>query len=135
IYSFKHAHPAGIIEFNSTHTPLADESLQICRRCPKRVVRLANELMGYLLDSDHPKQLKEFPKNEEGEIYATQWNSLDEETSGIATVIKKMISEKSFDINPEDVLVLAPRRKLGYALRDSLQNQFGIGCHTFFQEE
>ena len=77
IYSFKHAHPDGINEFHDTHAPLEDVNLQVCRRCPKKVVRLANELMGYSL-GENSKKLEEFSENEDGEVYATQWESIDE---------------------------------------------------------
>jgi len=135
IYSFKHAHPAGIIEFHTTHAPIEDVSLQICRRCPKGVVRLANELMGYLLGSNHPKELKEFPGNGEGTIYATQWESVDAETIGVAKIIKKLTSDANYCVNAEDILILSPRRQLAYALRDALYSTYAINSHTFFQEE
>ena len=134
VYSFKHAHPDGIIEFPSTHNPLEDVGLNICRRCPKKVVRLANELMGYLL-GEHPKKLEEFPAKEEGEVHATQWNTSDDEVKGVAKIIKKLTSDSVLGIGPEDVLILAPRKQLGYLLRDELQNVFSIRSHTFFQEE
>ena len=99
-------------------------------------MRLANELMmGYLLDQAHPRRLHEFPGNGDGEVYATQWSTIDAETSGIAKIIKRLVSEEKYGIKPEDILVLSPRRKIGYALRDALQGSFGIGAHTFFQEE
>lgn len=135
IYSFKYAHPAGITEFPSTHVPLEDVGLQICRRCPKIIVRLANELMGYLLGGTSPKRLQEFPQNEDGEIYAAQWNTIDNEAEGVAKLVKKMVSDANYGIKAEDILVLSPRRKLGYVLRDTLQNTYAIESHTFFQEE
>lgn len=45
IYSFKHAHPQGIITFPSEHPNTHDESLAECRRCPQLVVELANTLI------------------------------------------------------------------------------------------
>jgi len=134
IYSFKHAHPEGIIEFPTTHTPLADVGLQICRRCPKKVVNLANELMGYLLGT-HPKKLEAYPENKEGVVHAVQWKTLEDETRGLAKLIKKMTSDSTYGIKPEEILVLSPRRQIGYALRDELQNNYSINAHTFFQEE
>jgi len=134
IYSFKHAHPDGIIEFPTNHNPLEDVSLQICRRCPKKVVRLANELMGYFL-GEHPKKLGEHPENDEGEVHAVQWNNVDEETKGIAKIVSAMISDATRGVQAEDILVLSPRRQLGYALRDELKSSFAINSNTFFQEE
>ncbi|MBP6855640.1 MAG: ATP-dependent helicase [Candidatus Pacebacteria bacterium] len=134
IYSFKHAHPDGIIEFPTTHNPLEDISLQICRRCPKKVVRLANELMGYFL-GEHPKKLGEHPENGEGEVHAVQWNNIDEETKGTAKIVSAMISDATREVRAEDILILSPRRQLGYALRDELKSSFAINSNTFFQEE
>lgn len=134
IYSFKHAHPEGITDFHTTHTPLEDVGLNICRRCPKKVVRLANELMGYFL-GEHPKKLDEFDENDEGEIHAVQWDTVALETVGVSKLIKKLITDGQYNVNPEDILILSPRRKLAYALRDKLQSEFAIASHTFFQEE
>jgi len=135
IYGFKHAHPEGITGFHITHAPLEDVNLKVCRRCPKKVVGLANELMGYFLDEKNPKKLLEYPGNEDGEIFAAQWTTLDDETKGTAKLIKQLVSDAKYGVKAEDILVLSPRRKLGYYLRDELQSKFGISSHTFFQEE
>src|SRR3989338_5420180 len=134
IYSFKHAHPEGIIEFPTTHNPLEDVNLQICRRCPKKVVRLANELMGYFL-GEHPKKLGEHPENGDGVVQAVQWDNIDEETKGTAKIINAMIIDLAREVRAEDILILSPRRQLGYALRDELKTKYTINAHTFFQEE
>ena len=45
IYSFKHAHPDGIVTFADAHAGTHDETLNVCRRCPTRVVTLSNSLI------------------------------------------------------------------------------------------
>ena len=45
IYSFKHAHPDGIVTFADAHPGTHDETLNVCRRCPTGVVALANSLI------------------------------------------------------------------------------------------
>ena len=45
IYSFKHAHPDGITDFDVDHPGTHDETLDVCRRCPTKVVALANSLI------------------------------------------------------------------------------------------
>jgi superfamily I DNA/RNA helicase len=45
IYSFKHAHPEGIVTFADGHPGTHDETLDSCRRCPTAVVALANHLI------------------------------------------------------------------------------------------
>lgn len=44
IYSFRHAHPLGIITFADTHPGTYDEALTECGRCPSAVVTLADHL-------------------------------------------------------------------------------------------
>ena len=47
IYSFKHAHPDGIVTFADAHPGTHDETLNVCRRCPTGVVALANSLINH----------------------------------------------------------------------------------------
>ena len=44
-YTFKYAHPEGIVEFGDYHADTMDEKLTECRRCPKKVVQVANALI------------------------------------------------------------------------------------------
>jgi DNA helicase-2/ATP-dependent DNA helicase PcrA len=45
IYAFKHANPEGIREFAESHPGTVDVTLTECRRCPHRVVTLAQTLI------------------------------------------------------------------------------------------
>lgn len=45
IYSFKHAHPEGIIEFPDMHPGCDAIDFEQCRRCPKLVVTMASRLI------------------------------------------------------------------------------------------
>ncbi len=47
IYSFKHAHPEGIVEFPGTHPNTEEAGLDQCRRCPHRIVAMANALISH----------------------------------------------------------------------------------------
>jgi DNA helicase-2/ATP-dependent DNA helicase PcrA len=47
IYGFRNAHPEGIVEYAQTHAGTHDELLDECRRCPQRVVQIANALIGH----------------------------------------------------------------------------------------
>lgn len=131
IYSFKHAHPEGISNFNQYHSQTYDENLIECRRCPRLVVEMANALIQYNV-SRTPRTLLPFPNNPEGEVQILQWRNMDEEARGIATVIQQRIQNRQ--IEPGRILVLAPRRQFGYAVRDALNN-IGINAHSFFHEE
>ena len=45
IYRFRHANPEGIEGFGVTHPETHDENLDECRRCPTRVVTIADHLI------------------------------------------------------------------------------------------
>lgn len=131
IYSFKHAHPEGIATFDRTHPGTHEEALQECRRCPQRIVEMANALIGGNTNRT-PRALHVRPSNPEGEVFVLQWNNMAEEAEGIAAFIRRRI--QSGDVDAGNVLVLAPRRQFGYAIRDALNNA-RVPAHSFFHEE
>lgn len=131
IYSFKHAHPAGIAEFDQTHPNTHDENLNECRRCPQLVVSLANTLIRQN-PSRVRRPLRACPGNPDGEVFIVQWPSLQDEAEGLASFIKQRIEQGT--VEPGRVLVLAPRRQVGYAIRDALIEN-NILSHSFFYEE
>jgi DNA helicase II / ATP-dependent DNA helicase PcrA len=80
IYSFKHAHPEGIVTFADAHPGTHDETLDVCRRCPTTVVTLANSLITHnQTASGRPLQPR--PENGGGNVQIVQWASLDAEAS------------------------------------------------------
>jgi superfamily I DNA/RNA helicase len=131
IYSFKFAHPEGIATFDGSHPGTHDERLDECRRCPRRVVEMANTLIANN-PGRTPRILQPLPGNPEGEVLVLQWRSIEDEAQGIAEIIRRRI--RNAEVEPGRVLVLAPRRHLGYAVRDAL-NALGVYAHSFFHEE
>jgi DNA helicase-2/ATP-dependent DNA helicase PcrA len=131
IYSFKFAHPEGIATFDRSHPGTHDERLDECRRCPRLVVELANTLIGNN-PGRAPRVLTPCPGNPDGEVLVLQWRSIEDEAQGVAEIIQRRIQDG--DVEPGRVLVLAPRRQLGYAVRDAL-NALGVYAHSFFHEE
>lgn len=133
--AFRYAHPEGITEFHETPRGQGthDIPLDICRRCPTRVVSLANELIQH--NQNRTKQtLKPLRTNGDGEIHVVQWQTVDAEAEGIARFISGRIESGAFA--PGEVLVLSPFRKLGYLIRDRLVEYLGAGAaHSFFHEE
>jgi DNA helicase II / ATP-dependent DNA helicase PcrA len=130
IYSFKHAHPAGIVDFPESHKNTKDQNLEVCRRCPSTVVKMANAL---LVAGDHnARQMQAFPQNPPGKVHLVQWSSMEAEAAGLAEFIEREI--KAGKVKTGEVLVLAPRRQFGYAIRDQLTAK-GILAHSFFAEE
>lgn len=131
IYSFKYAHPEGIARFDQDHSGTHDESLAECRRCPQFVVSLANTLICRNA-SRTARVLQPRASNPRGEVLVVQWPSMQDEAAGIAAFIQNRIGSGS--VEPGRVLVLAPRRQFGYALRDAL-NGLRVPAHSFFYEE
>ncbi|MDE2823075.1 MAG: ATP-dependent helicase [Chloroflexota bacterium] len=131
IYSFKHAHPDGIASFDTSHPETHDEALNECRRCPRRVVELAGALIANNR-ARTPRVLVPRPENPEGEVLVLQWRNMEEEAQGIAQIIQQHVRHK--EVEPGRILVLAPRRQFGYAVRDAL-NALGVYAHSFFHEQ
>lgn len=131
IYSFKHAHPEGISEFPQTHTNTEQVLLDECRRCPLKVVAMANALIANSATRSN-RSLRPFPDNPDGEVLLVQWSGMQAEAEGITRFIKARVDAGS--VIPGNILVLAPRREFGYLVRDELQ-KFGVPAHSFFSEE
>lgn len=131
IYSFKLAHPEGIATFDQSHSGTHDEALVECRRCPRDVVEMASRLIAHN-QGRTPRGLTPRPDNPIGEVRVLQWRSMEDEAEGIAEIIRRRI--QSQEVAPGRVLVLAPRRQFGYAVRDAL-NSVGIHAHSFFHEQ
>lgn len=131
VYSFKHAHPEGIVEFPQTHPTTERAQLDECRRCPRRVVEMANSLIANNGTRSN-RSLRPFPGNPEGDVFSVQWSNIREEAEGIARFIKARIEAGS--VIPGNVLVLAPRREFGYLVRDELRS-VGVSAHSFFSEQ
>ncbi len=131
IYSFKFAYPNGIATFHESHSGTYDIYLEECRRCPKDVVELANTLIN---NNEHraPRQLMSRPENPDGKVHILQWNSMQEEARGIADIIKSQVDRNV--VTPGQVLILAPCRHFGHAIRDELRHK-NIHAHSFFNEE
>ncbi len=131
IYSFKHAHPEGIVDFPKRYAGTRNEEMNECRRCPSRVVEMANALIAHNTGRSG-RVLKPRPENPAGEVHIIQWLSMADEAKGVTRFIRKKIENE--EVKPGDVLVLAPRRYFGYMIRDEL-NDKGVPAHSFFTEE
>lgn len=133
IFSFRYANPDGIIDFAERHTGMVeDKSLLECRRCARKIVRLANYFIqqNHLLDGAN--RLIQRDSNPEGEVYRLQWNDNNEEASNIVDYVSFLISQRNY--SPGDILILSPRRQLGYAIRNAIKDN-QIPVHSFYNEE
>ena len=75
--------------------------------------------------------LKPYSKNPDGIAEIIQWPSYDDEINGIGEIIFNEL--KKGIISPGDILVLTPRRKIGYRLRDLLVTN-SIPVKSYFRE-
>jgi DNA helicase II / ATP-dependent DNA helicase PcrA len=132
IYSFRYAHPEGILEFNHIYPESYNATISECRRCPVNVINIANSLIRYNnIDSEYPELLP-LDNSEEGRVYIVQWNTLDEEIREIGDYVDYLLNNENYELG--DIIVLSPRRKIGYGIRDSLKEK-NIPVHSFYQEE
>ena len=67
IYSFRHANPEGIETYNARHAGTHDEVLDECRRCPTRVVAIADHLISHNHLGEARPRLRPKPGNPPGE--------------------------------------------------------------------
>ncbi len=132
IYSFRHAHPQGIAEFSATHAGTHDETLVECHRCGTRMVELAAHLIRHNHPAGAPARLRPRPGKIEGEVHMVQWDSVRAEAEGVARYIEHLIT--ATETEAKDILVLCPRRLLGYGIRDALATR-NIPTHSFYHEE
>jgi superfamily I DNA/RNA helicase len=138
IYSFKHAHPEGIHEYPQTHVGTHDELLNECRRCPHRIVAIANALISHNQRLD-PKVLAPHAPNAQGNIYNVQHPSTADEIQTIAEYIDWYLLQNP-TVPAGEVLVLSSRRQLGNGIRDSLnaiaqQNARPWEAQSFYFED
>ncbi|MFN8764657.1 MAG: ATP-dependent helicase [Pirellulaceae bacterium] len=132
IYSFRYAHPDGIEEFHNSHAGTDDHLLDECRRCPRRVVAIAD----HLIRRNHPpatgQRLLARPANPEGQVHVVQWTSMQDEVAGVSGLVTKLIGDHGY--LPGEILILCPRRLIGYDIRQKLLDA-NIAAHSFYHEE
>jgi DNA helicase II / ATP-dependent DNA helicase PcrA len=130
IYGFKFAHPEGIREILNIYPNSEDIHFDVIRRCPRQVTSLASNLI-----SNNGNRTLDLPKpyssNPNGIIQIIQWESLDSEITGISEIIQRELMANM--ISAGDILILSPRRYIGYALRDNLLTR-GIKVKSYFRE-
>jgi superfamily I DNA/RNA helicase len=115
-----------------SHPETHDENLDECRRCPIRVVTIAD----HLIRRNHPEQnqarLRPRPGNPQGEVHIVQWPSIDDEAQGLADYVSFLINQRNYQ--PGEILILTPRRLIGYRIRDRIAAA-GVPVHSFYHEE
>ena len=80
---------------------------------------------------ENPKLLQPSLDAIDGEVAILYWRTLDREANGIATIIAQKISAN--EVKPGDILVLTPRKQIGYEIVNNLITR-GIKARTSFSE-
>ncbi len=129
--TLKYAHPEGITRFKDEYPGTYERTLTICKRCPRRVINLANAFIKSTNRKAHPKLLEPLPDAIDGEVAILQWRMPGHEARGIANIIAQKIALG--EVEPEEVLVLTPRKQIGYDIANTLTDR-GIRSYTCFSD-
>ena len=132
IFSFRYANPEGMDDFGVRHTETINVGLNDCHRCPTRVVKIANKLISNNHIADLSPTINPVAGNPQGSISILKWTSIQQEVQGITNYVQHLIDNRA--IAPKDILVICPRREIGYSLRDALQSS-AIGVESHFNEQ
>jgi DNA helicase-2/ATP-dependent DNA helicase PcrA len=130
LYSFKYAHPAGIRTFHEEHDGCTDHQIQECRRCPVRVVAMANSLIANNRDREQ-RQLTPVAANGPGIVEIVQYGRLEDEADGVAAFVRDQIENHGY--LPQDILVLAQRRAIGNPIHDALV-ALNVPSKSYYEE-
>lgn len=109
IYSFKYAHPEGIISLAESNG-VEKHSLMYSGRCAKRILNVANQLLQQA-DPSRTVFLKPLSDAIEGEISLVQKDKQIDEFNFVFNAIFQKIND---GVDPKQIIVLVPRKKLGF---------------------
>lgn len=108
IYSFKYAYPEGIKSL-ADDEDVEDYTLEYSGRCGKKIISIANQL----LKQANPSRailLKPLPDAEDGVVALVQKDKQNDEFS---FVLNDIIEKVQNGVDPKEIIVLVPRKKLG----------------------
>jgi DNA helicase-2/ATP-dependent DNA helicase PcrA len=130
IYSFKFAHPHGIISF-STRPGVDNHTGLTTWRCPRKVVYYANQLLQQI-DPARTALLTTQPAAIDGDVAFIRKNVQEEEFEFVLSSIAQRLAN---GVVPKNIIVLVPRKKLGVdfvAYATAHQAAAGIAGATTF---
>ena len=105
IYSFRHAHPAGIRDFVGTDFPGAvDYHLSTSQRCGTSILDWARHVIEGLPGRPPRPRLTPSPDSEAGEARYLHFDHSDREAEGVARLVQWLIQTRN--IEPEEIAVL-----------------------------
>jgi superfamily I DNA/RNA helicase len=130
IYSFKYAHPEGIRDWLLQRPEADDLTLAECRRCPTRVVNMANALIHRNQNRPVIRALEPLGANGEGDVRILQYASVDDEVSGVARIVVGLVQE---GVSAGDILILAQRSVIGTPIYEALVAR-GVPTRSYYAE-
>ncbi len=119
IYSFRHANPEGIRTFPFEISGVKTYTIEECRRCPPNIVAISNSLIAHDPHTSRPSPLTPDLTKTPAAVSVVQHDTLQDEVETLADFIDHYLKTNP-DVNPGRVLVLAPRRFIGNAIKDAL---------------
>ena len=131
IYKFRHANPEGIDDFQNRHHKTHDQPLTECRRCPTRVVEIADCLIRKNYTPGSPPRLRARQSNKRGKIDIIQWKSTVAEAKGISAYVKHLVDR---GYGPGEILIITPREILASEIQKKVEVH-NIPIHSFFSEK
>jgi superfamily I DNA/RNA helicase len=129
IYAFRNARPEGILQF-SARRDVTKFSIDVCGRCPRNIVEMANSLI-----SQSPGRLqKSLVAKQQTDGYTAKlvWENLDDEVEGIVAAIAADRVSNRYELG--QILVLTNRSKIGAMIKARLQG-VDIPAHSYFRQE
>jgi len=104
IYSFRMAHPVGILEFATHFAPSADYALSISFRCALEILTAAKALIEAAPGRPHRPALRESPAQPRGVFEYLRFEDQDDERAGIARLVAHLISAQG--LKASDICIL-----------------------------
>jgi len=130
IYSVRYANPAGIVNYLA-RDEVESHTIDVCGRCPKSVVDMANSLIRHA-PGRNKGDLGSLPGAEPGTVAIVQWADAEAEIDGIVSAIANSIATEQAEAG--EILVLTNWRKAGEKIKARL-NEVGIQARSYFTEE
>ncbi len=115
--SLRHANPEGIRRFPERFKPCESFKIELCRRCPRQVIDIANKLISNDRDREE-KKLKPQPEAPEGNIRVLNFTGQRREAIGIANICQGLHAHYGYKWS--DILILLSRKNLGNLIAEEL---------------
>lgn len=134
IYSFRHANPDGVRTFPTDVPGTVPYAIAECRRCPPNIVAMSNALISHDSTTSRPSPLVPDTAKAPATVNIVQFDTLAAEVTTVAEYIDSWLADHP-DTPPGRVLVLAPRRFVGNAIKDALIARGRNALSYYFEDE